>query len=70
MILEQVVDAAMIYTSRRCLKFTLSNHGKNVLDNTHHCVAKTALRSCYIIQLFPEGEVNSGGYITRREASR
>ena len=24
----------------------------------------------YIIQLFPEGEVNSGGYIPRREASR
>ena len=24
----------------------------------------------YIIQLFPEGEVNSGGYIQRREASR
>ena len=30
-------------------------------------------RSCYIqiiIQLSPEGEVNSGGYIPRREASR
>ena len=26
--------------------------------------------SLYIIQLFPEGEVNSGGYIPRREASR
>ena len=25
---------------------------------------------CYIIQLSPEGEVNSGGYIPRREASR
>ena len=24
----------------------------------------------YIIQLSPEGEVNSGGYIPRREASR
>ena len=24
----------------------------------------------FIIQLFPEGEVNSGGYIMRREASR
>ena len=26
--------------------------------------------SCYSIQLSPEGEVNSGGYIPRREASR
>ena len=26
--------------------------------------------SVYIIQLFPEGKVNSGGYIPRREASR
>ena len=25
---------------------------------------------CDTIQLFPEGEVNSGGYIPRREASR
>ena len=27
-------------------------------------------KSIYIIQLSPEGEVNSGGYIPRREASR
>ena len=33
---------------------------------------KTATRlwMIYILQLFPEGEVNSGGYIPRREALR
>ena len=33
---------------------------------TNKCVYITI----YIIQLSPEGEVNSGGYIPRREASR
>ena len=33
-------------------------------------ITNLALRAFAIIQLFPEGEVNSGGYIPRREASR
>ena len=34
-------------------------------------VARNWIGPCYtIIQLSPEGEVNSGGYIPRREASR
>ena len=32
--------------------------------------AETSRKRTYIIQLFPEGEVNSGRYIPRREASR